>query len=130
MRKALAASLLSAFVFPGSGHYFLQRKKTGVLLMLATSIPMLYLIVALIAVGQRLFTLVQKQLLPPDFEIMLGYILSQPFGQDTQMAYFSLYAIFFLWLGAMLDAYRLGWREDMQTRNLMQNIQGGVTPGV
>lgn len=122
MRKAMAASLLSAFLFPGSGHYFLQRKKTGIALMLATGLPMLYLIISLVNVYQRLFVLIQKQLLPPDFEIMLGYILSQPFGHDTQRIYFCLYGIFFLWLGGILDAYRLGWREDQQTSNLMQQL--------
>ena len=114
MRKALAAALISAFVFPGCGHLYLKRNLPGALFILASAVPSIYLMHALINSALHLFALLQKQMLPPDFNIMLGYILGQPFGHDTQSVYFCLYAVFFIWLGAMLDAYRIGYQIDLK----------------
>lgn len=113
MRLATSATMLSAFLFPGSGHLMLKRKGMGWLLICATAAPTIYLVLAIVRATEKLFTLIQKGLLPPDFSIMVGYLIDRPFGPEGEMVQYCFYLIIAIWLGAAIDAYRLGHAMDM-----------------
>lgn len=111
---AKTAALLSAFVFPGAGHFVLKRRGMGMLLTLGSIIPTLYLVYFLILSTQRLFTLLQKQLLPPDFGVMLGYVLGQPFGNGTPYIMHTILALLVFWVVGIVDSYRIGKQIEAQ----------------
>ncbi len=116
MNNAMVAALLSAFLFPGSGHLMLKQRTTGWILMVASLIPTIYLVHSLVNSVLGLFTLIEKKLLLPEFPEMISYLKAHPFGENPTMAYSALLLAGVIWLYAVVDSYRLGAQLDQRLR--------------
>ncbi|MBI3229322.1 MAG: hypothetical protein HYZ45_03810 [Burkholderiales bacterium] len=116
MQNAIVATLLSALLFPGSGHLMLKRKTMGWSLVVAAMIPTLYLLAALVQTLMRLYELLEKNLLPPEFTVMLGYVIDAPFGNNPLLVKLAFAAAIIIWLFAVIDSYRIGRAVDAQLK--------------
>ncbi len=115
MQNATIAAILSAFLFPGSGHLMLKRKAMGWALVGLSLVPTCYLIYSISLTVIKLFTLIEKQILVPDLGVMAGYLWDHPFGDNPEMSYYALGFAILLWLFAIVDAYRIGYQLDERT---------------
>ena len=111
MNKAV---LLSVLVFPGSGHIFLKRYKTGISLIIASAISLAVLIYN---ITRRTIEIINN--IPPS-EILTLNIMSLPnmlTQTDTWQMQIAATILLTLWVISIVDSYRISrkqTREDAQ----------------
>ncbi|MEJ2143201.1 MAG: hypothetical protein P8Y24_12760, partial [Gammaproteobacteria bacterium] len=104
MKKSNTAIILSAFVFPGAGHVYIKKIKTGLTLIGISLIAFGYIISDVI---ERAFAVVEQIQLgnvAPDVGTITALIEQQTGGSMVSMA---SYAIGICWLFGIVDCYRL-----------------------
>lgn len=116
MQYAMTATLLSAFVFPGSGHFMLKRHGTAWALIVTTCVPLCFVVYHLVQATQHILNRIEKTNMPADFTIMLGALLDRPFGNQTELVSYASYLILACWLFGVVDAYRLGSKMDAERK--------------
>ena len=112
MSKATKAALLSALVFPGTGHFLLKRYITGVVLA-ATSFAALYLLIAK-AVEKALLISekIQSGEVQLDVAAITELISRQTTGPEAQLLNIATAVFVIAWLIGIIDSYRVGWGQD------------------
>ena len=102
-KKVTNAILLSALVFPGAGHVYLKKTKTGLVLIVITLVSLIYVISDIM---RRAFSVLEKIQLgtaPPDTSIIVSLIEQQPAGELLGMA---TYVIVACWLIGVIGVTR------------------------
>jgi hypothetical protein len=107
MIRALKASLLSAFIFPGSGHLYLKKYFIGVLLTGFSVASLYFLFSGAMDIAQGILVKVQSGEIPLDLSKIGEAILNQP-ADKTKIIKVCTYSFAFLWLFGILDSFRLG----------------------
>lgn len=110
MRQAVKAALLSGLVFPGTGQLGLKRIARGMAFMGSALVCLVMLVTA--TVHELMPSL--ENLDPSDPNAIAALA-----GQSGQTSMDSLYVALLLvcWLWSTLDAFRLGWALDQQSRD-------------
>ncbi len=108
MKRSTKAVLLSALVFPGAGHWYLARKWSALLLMLAAFAAFFVLMSS--AWSQA--NLIAEQILSGELQPEIGALLDQMAVQNSANPSSSL-TIATAWMGivwcvGILDAWRVG----------------------
>lgn len=108
MKRSTKAVLLSALVYPGAGHWYLARKWSALLFMLAATAALYVLMSS--AWSQA--NLIAEQILSDDMQPEIGALLDQMAGQSSlDQSGRSTIATAWLgivWLAGVLDAWRVG----------------------
>ncbi|MFW2367790.1 MAG: hypothetical protein ACN4GW_15340 [Desulforhopalus sp.] len=108
MSNAIKAVLLSAFVFPGSGHFFLKKHFTGCLLSVP-ALASLYLIVSnIVERTLQVSEKIQNGEIQPDVALITELIMQQPAGTDVQLLNIGGAVLMVSWLIGVVDSYRIG----------------------
>jgi len=112
MKNAIKAALLSAFVFPGAGHFYLKKAAVGNLI----------LVPAVTAIGYLSWQAYQKALLisqkivngeiPLQLNALYHAITQAPVGSEALLINISTSVFILSWLASIVDAYRLGNKLD------------------
>ncbi len=115
MSKAIKAALLSAFVFPGTGHFFLKKHIIGASLA-GAAVASLYLVISrmverALLIAERI-QLGEVQL---DVAAIAELISKQPTGTDSQLLNIAWIVLIISWLIGIVDSYRVGRRQDKDT---------------
>ena len=108
MSKAIKAALLSAFVFPGTGHFFLKKHIVGSLLA-GAALASLYLVISRMV--ERALLIVEKIQLGEvqlDVAAIAELISKQPTGTDAQLLSIAWTVLIISWLIGIVDSYRVG----------------------
>ncbi|MCL1119849.1 hypothetical protein N7V09_05210 [Shewanella seohaensis] len=113
MKKAITAGLLSAFVAPGSGHFYLKHKRSALVFFSLAVISLMLLLMQIYQVAQVIALEIQNGTLPLDVGVISAEITQQT---QTTMANANelLYGFLLCWLVALLDSIRLGLKQDKQ----------------
>ncbi|WP_297896810.1 hypothetical protein [Shewanella sp.] len=113
MKKAFTAGLLSAFIAPGSGHFYLKHKRTALVFFALAVISLVLLLSQIYQVAQVIALDIQNGILPLDIGVISAEITQQT---QTTIANASelLYGFILCWLVALLDSVRLGLKQDKQ----------------
>ncbi|MDH0450171.1 Uncharacterised protein [Shewanella putrefaciens] len=113
MKKALTAGLLSAFIAPGSGHFYLKHKRSALVFFSLAVISLMLLLMQIYQVAQVIALEIQNGSLPLDVGVISAEITQQT---QTTMANANelLYGFLLCWLVALLDSIRLGLKQDKQ----------------
>ena len=112
MNKPIKAALLSAFVFPGVGHFFLKKHIPGAVLA-GTALAGLYFLMA-----KTLETALQIAENIQSGEVQLGamtiteLVSKQPTGAGIQILDIATAALIIAWLIDIVDSYRVGRAQD------------------
>ncbi|MFB2779099.1 hypothetical protein ACE017_08005 [Shewanella mangrovisoli] len=113
MKKALTAGLLSAFIAPGSGHFYLKHKRSALVFFSLAVISLMLLLMQIYQVAQVIALEIQNGTLPLDVGVISAEITQQT--QSTMAnANELLYGFLLCWLVALLDSIRLGLKQDKQ----------------
>ncbi len=107
MKRATKAFLLSALVFPGTGHLYLKKTRSGVALIVASCIAFYYLMVDLYRQAILLSEQIVSGAVPADIASVSALVTQHYSGSDGQL-HIALLILLALWIIGMLDCYRLG----------------------
>ena len=114
MRKSLKGALLSGLVFPGYGQFVMKHYIRGIVLMLTC---LTGLVVIGVKVRQQIFILLEK------IEYVDGTIDMSEIINTVNLAgttsgdviyRFASLLLLFCWIIGIIDAYRIGWRKDLE----------------
>ena len=114
MRKSLKGALLSGLVFPGYGQYVMKHYIRGIVLMLTC---LTGLVVIGVKVRQQIFIVLEKIEYVDGAidmsEIINAVNLAGTTSGDVIYRFASL-LLLFCWIIGIIDAYRIGWRKDLE----------------
>ena len=112
MPKTNKATLLSALVFPGAGHFFLKKRITGAVLA-AASLAALYLIVAdMVERAQQIADKILSGEVAPDVAAITELLSRQATGNESQLLDVAWPVLIICWLIGIVDSYRCGRAQD------------------
>ena len=101
-KKSTNAFLLSTLVFPGAGHIYLKKIKTGLTLMGLTLVALIYIISDIMGRAFKVVEQIQMGTVPPDTASIRTMIDQQPGGQWLGIA---TYTIVGCWLIGIIGCY-------------------------
>ena len=114
MRKSFKGALLSGLVFPGYGQYVMKHYIRGIVLMLTC---LTGLVVIGVKVRQQIFIVLEKIEYVDGAidmnEIINAVNLAGTASGDVIYRFASL-LLLFCWIIGIIDAYRIGWRKDLE----------------
>ncbi len=85
MSKAIKAALLSTFIFPGTGHFFLKKHITGTLLAGAAFVSLYLVLSRLVERALQIGEKIQRGEVQLDVDAITELISKQPTGTDAQL---------------------------------------------
>ena len=101
-KKSTNALLLSALVFPGAGHVYLKKIKTGLTLIGLTLAALIYIFLDIMDRAFKVVDQIQMGTVPPDTTSIRTMLEQQPGGQWLGMA---TYIIMGCWLIGIIGCY-------------------------
>jgi len=112
MNKPVKAALLSAFIFPGAGHFFLKKHFIGAVLS-GTAFVALYVVVTnsverALQIAEKL----QSGEVQLDVEAISELVSRQPTGAEAQSLSIAMVVLTVVWLAGITDSYRIGNAQD------------------
>ena len=112
MKTSTKATLLSALVFPGMGHFYLKHHIVGSFIVGISFIPMYVLVTNAIEQAQKIVDQIIRGESTADISTMTDLVANQTGSMETQSMNFALSALVIIWLVAIIDAYRRGRLQD------------------
>ena len=108
MKKPTKAALLSAFVFPGVGHFLLKKRIHGAVLA-GTAVAALYFLIAKTVEKTLLVSeKIQSGEVQFNAATISELVSSQTTGTETQLLRLATAALIISWLFGIVDSYRIG----------------------
>jgi hypothetical protein len=104
----MKAALLSALLFPGSGHFFLKKPVQGALLALISTICLYFLLITSFDIVQDINLKLQSGQIPLDIEKIQAMVSLEISSEDAQKSEFSSLILGICWLIGIVDSFRLG----------------------
>jgi len=112
MKKPMKAALLSAFVFPGIGHFVLKKYISGAVLA-ATAIAALYFLTTkTLEKALQISEKIQSGEIPLNATTITELASRQATGLEAQQLNFAAMALLISWLVGIVDSYRAGRAQD------------------
>jgi len=108
MKKSVKAALLSAFIYPGTGHFFLKRHGVGAFLACTFSVPLYFIISEIMAKAENIVEQINNGEIPLDIAAISQSLSSSAVGVDAQELNIKMYVLIIIWAIGILDSYRLG----------------------
>lgn len=108
MNITLKAVLLSALVYPGAGHYILNKRITCAVLACTFTLPLLFLFSDIFQVAQSLADQIAVGRIPLDI-IEIRHHIDVELENMTEGGFsYYMYGLGIIWLIGIIDSYRLG----------------------
>ncbi len=112
MKKSTKAVLLSAFVFPGAGHFFLKKYISGVVLVGASFAGIYFLISKTKERALQITEKIQSGDIRSDVAAIAEIISKQPTGTEAQLLKYATAVLIICWIIGIVDSYRVGCVRD------------------
>jgi TM2 domain-containing membrane protein YozV len=110
MNKPVKAALLSAFVFPGSGHFFLKKPVQGWLLSSISIVCLYFLMTAVVDIAQGLLVKLQAGEIPFDL-IKISELITQQLT-ESDSGFVNTVVLVSCSVIGVVDSLRIGWSQD------------------
>jgi len=108
VNKSAKAALLSAFVFPGAGHFLLKKHIPGAVLA-ATAFAGLYFFVSkTVETALKITEKIQSGEIQLDATTITELVSEQAMGAEAQLLDISVTVFIISWLIGIVDSYRIG----------------------
>ncbi|WP_394204543.1 DUF6677 family protein [Shewanella waksmanii] len=114
MHRAAKAALLSAFICPGSGHFYLRRYNKGTLISCCGLLGVGFLLVQAVHQAKNIVNEISQGNISLDLNEI--YALVSQSSNVTNTMWVNVATLMFAgaWLYGVIDSYRLG-RQDEQS---------------
>ena len=115
MTPSSKAALISALVFPGSGHFYLKKHIVGGLLA-GISLLCIYLLISTVMEAAQVISLkIQSGEIPLDIDQIRAEIHKQSAASNSTTIGIATWLLGICWLAGIVDSFRLG-RQRSQVR--------------
>ena len=114
MKKSTKAVLLSALVFPGSGHLYLKKYMAALVLMAASLAALVYLVDKSMESAYQIVGQIQNGSVAPDAASISDLMSQQTSGPDALLLNIVNYLLIIFWIIGIIDSYRIGHSKDRQ----------------
>jgi len=108
LHRSVKALLLSALLYPGCGHFFLKKKKTGCLFVALFTLPLFIIMHDMITKINHIIARIENGELPFDLIAVTEAVNNIIVGTSSQFITYNIYTMLAIWMICVLDAYRLG----------------------
>jgi TM2 domain-containing membrane protein YozV len=108
MDKSIKAVLLSAFLFPGAGHFYLKKMISGFVLAAAASASVYYLISVAIEKTMLIVDKIQNGEVQLDVVTITELVAAQTSVAEVRAQNIATAVLVISWVVGMLDSYRVG----------------------
>jgi hypothetical protein len=108
MSKSMKAVLLSAFVFPGAGHFFFKKNIVGSILAGATIVSLYSVISNVLERALQIAEKIQLGEVNLDVAVIAELVSKQPVGPEVQQFNIASIILLIVWLIGIIDSYRVG----------------------
>lgn len=112
MSKSMKAALLSAFVFPGAGHFSLKKPIVGTVLAGAAFASLYSVLSNTFARALQISAEIQGGEVPLDVAAITELVTKQPTGTELQLLNIAAAVFSIAWLIGIVDSYRVGHGQD------------------
>jgi TM2 domain-containing membrane protein YozV len=107
MKKSIKAALMSALVFPGAGHFLLNRAGRGCLFLLPAAAAAAYIAGQVMERANAIVAQIESGALPLDPQLIIERISAAPGAEGPQMTLAVVVALL-CWAGSIIDALLIG----------------------
>ncbi len=104
----MKAALLSAFVFPGVGHFLLKKYIPGAVLAGAAFAGLYFLIAKTLEKTLQITEKIQSGEVQLDVATITDLVSKQATGTETQLLNIAAAVLFISWIIGIVDSYRVG----------------------
>jgi len=112
MKKSTKALLLSAFVCPGAGHLFLNKKHIGFALMAASFTALFVITSKAVAKAKVISEQIARGEVPYDIEVIRDLIAQSQTPQEVQLINLMTLVFFVTWTIGVFDSYRTARMQE------------------
>ena len=112
MNKPMKAALLSAFVFPGVGHFLLKKYIPGTVLAGTAFAGLYFLIAKTVERALQITEKIQSGEVQLDAATITELVSKQAIGTEAQLLNIAAAVLFISWLIGIVDSYRVGRAQD------------------
>ena len=112
MNKPMKAALLSTFVFPGVGHFFLKNYISGGILVGTAFAGLYLLIVKTVERALQITEKIQSGEVQLDSATITELVSNQATATDTHLLNIAGAVFVISWLIGIVDSYRIGRAQD------------------
>lgn len=112
MKNSTKAALFSAFIFPGTGHFFLKKYVQATILLSVSSYAGYYLISKSVEKALQIVEKIENGEVLPDVTAITELLSKQATGNDAQLLDFATYTVTICWLIGVIDSYRVAYLQD------------------
>lgn len=114
MKKSTKAVLLSALIFPGTGHLYLQKYISGTVLFGTALAGVGYSVSRTVEIISRVLGEIQNGAVPLDAAAIAELVSRQSTGPQVQLLNIATAVLAVCWLVGAVDSYRLGRQLERQ----------------
>jgi len=107
LKRSTKAALLSCFVFPGAGHWYLERFTLGLMLSFGAASAVYFIASSAVNTAFEVAEKIQAGGVPLDVQT-IAELVSQQTRTSEESTNSALIALIALWLIGMFDSYRVG----------------------
>jgi len=112
VNKPMKAALLSAFVFPGVGHFFLKKYISGAILAGIAFAGLYFLIAKTVERALKIIEKIQSGEVQLDAATIMELASKQATATEAQLLNIAAAVLIISWLIGIFDAYRVGRAQD------------------
>jgi hypothetical protein len=116
MTKSLKATLLSALVFPGAGHWYLKRYPQALLLAIAAAGGIYFLLAETVDRSRQIAEKIVSGEISFDVAMIAQLASDQAANSNTQMLNIATWIVLIAWLIGMVDCYRIGRSQSEESK--------------
>ena len=108
MKIAIKAALISAFIFPGAGHFYLKKATIGKVILVSSVLSLSYLGWHAYQKAQLISAKIISGEIPLQLDAIYSAVTQAPVGTEAVLINIATLVFALSWLIGVLDAYRLG----------------------
>jgi hypothetical protein len=112
MNNSMKAALLSAFVFPGVGHFVLKKYIPGAVLAGTAFAGLYFLTAKTVEKTLQIIEKIQSGEVQLDATTITELVSKQATGTEGQLLDIAAAALLISWLIGIVDSYRVGRAQD------------------
>lgn len=117
MNKATKAALISAFIFPGCGHFFLKSKLRGAVFTLFSAGCLYVLMTFAVDIANDISEKLVSGKIPLDVSRVMAEISSQLNGSAGEAQNIATLLLFICWALGIIDSFMLGRKLGVPNKN-------------
>ena len=114
MKTSVKAALLSAFVCPGAGHFYLKQRTAGNIILVTAVAAISYLCWHAYQKAQLISEKIINGEIPLQLDAIYSAVTQAPAGKEALWINIATAAFVLSWLFGVADSYRLGRQQDKQ----------------